>query len=81
MIAVRIAPQPPRSSAPSPVGSLLRTSSPSTCGLLPTQIGTVSMCADNSVRGPDPLPGKRHNQVATVSVDPRSRLGTVKNDG
>lgn len=51
-------PQPARSSAPKPVAGLpLLTTSPFTTGLVPSQTGTVSMCAISSRRGARCVPG------------------------
>ena len=50
--------QPERSSAPSPVAGLpLFTTLPLTTGLVPSQTGTVSMCAISKRRGPGTVPG------------------------
>ena len=55
----RMTATPARSSAPRPVfGFAERIRSPCRCGWQPTQIGTVSKCADSIRRGARTVPGK-----------------------
>ncbi len=62
------------------LGSAERTKSPSICGWLPKQIGTVSMWAISKRRGARDCAGQFENQIADLAGDGRAAVGSIEDD-